>query len=108
MMTRFDEDDPADGLMERRWFAIDREAGKLQSECDTLAAVFAMAEDAWRDACARLAELEAIRDSLGREIARRSAAVERGDDAAPGDPDTRPKGDESHVAQFMESVASMT
>jgi hypothetical protein len=74
MLTRFDEDDPADGLMERRWFAIDREAERLQSECDTLAAVLAMAEDAWRGARSRLVELESIRDALGQEIARRHGA----------------------------------
>jgi hypothetical protein len=74
MPTRFDEDDPADGLMERRWFAIDREAGRLQSECDTLAEVRAMAENAWHGARLRLMELEAIRDALGQEIARRHDA----------------------------------
>lgn len=73
MHTRFDEDDPVDGLMERRWFAIDRAAGRLQNECDTLATVRAMVEDAWRGARSRLVELEAIRDALGREMARRQA-----------------------------------
>jgi hypothetical protein len=73
MNTRFDEDDPVYGLMERRWFAVDRAAGRLQSECDTLAAVLATVEDAWRGARLRLVELEAMRDALGREIARRHA-----------------------------------
>jgi hypothetical protein len=76
MQTRFDEDDPVDGLMERRWFAIAREAGKLQSECDTLATVREMVDDAWRGARARLAELEAVRDALGSEIARRNVAIQ--------------------------------
>jgi hypothetical protein len=81
MLTRFDEDDPADGLMERRWFAIDREAGKLQSECDTLAAVLAMAQDAWLGARSRLTELETVRDTLGRELARRNAVTPAGSHA---------------------------
>jgi hypothetical protein len=74
MHVRFDDDDLADGLMERRWFAIDRAAGRLQSECNTLAAVLELVEDAWRGARSRLVELEAIRDALGREMARRHAA----------------------------------
>jgi hypothetical protein len=83
MHTRFDEDDPVDGLMERRWFAIDRAAGRLQNECDTLATVLAMVEDAWRGARSRLVELEAIRDALGREMARRQALAPPGVSAVP-------------------------
>jgi hypothetical protein len=71
MHVRFDDDELADGLMERRWFAIDRAAGRLHSECEALAAVIEMAEDERRGVRSRLMELEAIRDALGREIARR-------------------------------------
>jgi hypothetical protein len=73
MHTRFEEDDAADVLMERRWFAVNRAAGQLQDECNALAEVLQMAQDAWRGARSRLMELEALRDALGEELARRDA-----------------------------------
>jgi len=76
MHTCFNDDDTADYLMERRWFAIDRAAARLENECATLAAVLKMAEDAWRGARSRLVELEAIRDALGQEMVRRRHAAE--------------------------------
>jgi len=61
-------DDPAAGLLERRWFAATRAASETQAECDALAQVLDMAQAAWRNARLRLSHLESLRDSLGDEL----------------------------------------
>jgi hypothetical protein len=71
MHTRFEEDESTRALMERRWFALHRAAARLQQECEGLGEVLQATQDAWRDARSRLLELEALRDALGEELARR-------------------------------------
>jgi hypothetical protein len=71
MHTRFEDDVP--GLMELRWFAMDRAAGQLKEECAALAEVFELVRAEWLGARARLEELEAMRDALGDEFARQLA-----------------------------------
>jgi hypothetical protein len=72
MHTSFEDDVP--GLMELRWFAMNRAAGELKDECDALAEVFEMVRAEWLGARARLQELEATRDALGDELARLDAS----------------------------------
>ena len=61
-------DDPAANLLERRWFAAARAASQIQAECDALAQVLDITREAWRNARARLVQLENLRDSLGNEL----------------------------------------
>jgi hypothetical protein len=61
--------DAAAEKLERRWFAAQRAASQVRGECETLLEVRAMADEAWRSARLRLAELEALRDALGDELA---------------------------------------
>jgi hypothetical protein len=69
-MTARDLDaEPAAELLERRWFAASGAINNLKSECDALLAGLERAEHAWRQACARLAQLEALRDALGDQLA---------------------------------------
>ena len=70
--------DGAAERLERRWFAAQRAASEARSECETLLEVRAMADAAWRSARLRLAELEALRDALGDEL----ASLDTGDHAA--------------------------
>jgi hypothetical protein len=56
-------------LLERRWFAASGAAKSLKAECDVLLGVLQLSEDAWRRACAQLAEIEALRDALGDQLA---------------------------------------
>jgi hypothetical protein len=70
MHTGFDEDESARAMMERRWFALHRAAGRLQEECAGLAEILDAAQAASRDARSRLSELEAMRDALGEELSR--------------------------------------
>jgi hypothetical protein len=56
-------------LLERRWFAASGAAKNLKAECDVLLGVLQLSEDAWRRACAQLAESEALRDALGDQLA---------------------------------------
>jgi hypothetical protein len=74
MHTRFDEDDAARAAIERRWFALHRAARRLQQECEGIAEVLQATHDAWRDARARLSEIEAMRDVLGEELCRQDAS----------------------------------
>lgn len=55
-------------LIERRWFAAARAAAQIRAECETLAQVRDMAEDAWRSARSRLSQLEALCEALGEEL----------------------------------------
>jgi hypothetical protein len=70
MYTGFDEDGAARAVIERRWFALHRAAGRLQQECEGIAEVLQATHDAWRDAHSRLSEIEALRDALGEELSR--------------------------------------
>jgi hypothetical protein len=70
VQTYSDENEAARMQIERRWFALHRAAGELQEECQVLAGVMRATQDDWREARARLSELEAARDALGEELAR--------------------------------------
>jgi hypothetical protein len=62
-------EDSESNLLERRWFAADRAAAEVQSECDALARALDLTHAALRDARARCSHLEALRDALGDELA---------------------------------------
>jgi len=62
-------EDSESNLLERRWFAADRAAAEIQSECDALARALDLTHTALRDARARFSHLEALRDALGDELA---------------------------------------
>ncbi len=64
------DDEYARAMMERRWFALHRAAGRLQQECESLGEVLQATQDAWYDARSRLSEIEAMRDALGEELSR--------------------------------------
>jgi hypothetical protein len=51
-------------LSERRWFALQSPIAMLQAECRVLLEASQLADVAWRRACTRLAEFEALRDAL--------------------------------------------
>jgi hypothetical protein len=61
------EDAAADRL-ERRWFAAFRAASTARAECEALLEQREQIEATWNQARVRLAEIEAIRDSLGDEL----------------------------------------
>ncbi len=63
-----DDDDAAANLLERRWFAASAAMNAMQGECELLREVMEIAEDAWRHARAQLAELETLRDGLGKQL----------------------------------------
>jgi hypothetical protein len=69
MAARFVDAEPATELLERRWFAALAAVKSLQAECDVLLGVLEQSADAWRRACAQLAQLEALRDALGNQLA---------------------------------------
>jgi len=69
MCDRYVTDDAAATLLERRWFAAGRAALETQAECDALAHVLDLTQEAWRVARTRLSQLEALRDALGEELA---------------------------------------
>jgi chromosome segregation ATPase len=69
MNNRNPEGDAAAARLERRWFAAFKAASSVRAECEDLLDAMAQAESAWNDARARLAELEALRDALGEELA---------------------------------------
>jgi len=74
MDTRFDEDDTARALIERRWFALDRAVGRMQEECADLGLSLRAAQDAWHRARSQLCLFEALRDAVGEELARQDAS----------------------------------
>ena len=61
------EDAAADRL-ERRWFAAFKAASAARAECEALLDQMERLEIEWSCARTRLAEIEAIRDSLGEEL----------------------------------------
>jgi hypothetical protein len=69
MVVRYVDAEPATELLERRWFAALAAVRSLQAECDVLLGVLELSGDAWRRACAQLAQLEAVRDALGNHLA---------------------------------------
>jgi hypothetical protein len=71
--------DAGANLLERRWFSAIAAARVAQADCEVQRGVMEFAETAWRRACMHLAELEAIRDSLGEEL----AALDDSEPAAP-------------------------
>jgi hypothetical protein len=70
VLAGFDDDEAGRGAIERRWFALDRAAGRLRHECDGIAELLQATQHAWRDARSRLSDLEALRDALGEELSR--------------------------------------
>lgn len=71
MIDRDAEGDAAASLLERRWFASITAVRAKQAECEVLREVMEMAEEAWRRARSQIAQLEAVRDALGDELAAR-------------------------------------
>jgi hypothetical protein len=51
-------------LLERRWFAAHKAAQAMRVECEILREVMNTAQANWRDAMARLANLDALCDAL--------------------------------------------
>lgn len=78
MNNRNPDGDAAAERLERRWFAAFKAASGARAECEDLLDAMAQAEAAWNDARARLAELEALRDALGEELAELDGGVIRG------------------------------
>jgi hypothetical protein len=65
----YGDEEPAADLLERRWFAASGAVKGLKAECDMLRLVLELNEDAWRRTCVQLAQLEALRDALGDQLA---------------------------------------
>jgi chromosome segregation ATPase len=63
-----DDDDAVANLIERHWFAASSAVSGLRDECDLLREVTTSAAAAWRQARAELRELEALRDTLDRQL----------------------------------------
>ena len=59
--------------LERQWFAASSAANTLKAECNVLLGVLEITGDAWRRACAQLAQVEAIRDALEGRLANMDA-----------------------------------
>jgi hypothetical protein len=59
---------PSAELLERRWFAALRAASIAKAECDLLMGILERAEDAWRRAHLRAAELDYLSDTLGEQL----------------------------------------
>jgi hypothetical protein len=89
MAARVVDAEPATELLERRWFAAFAAVKSLQAECDVLLGVLELSGDEWRRACAQLAQLGALRDALGNQLAAmdepRGVSRERYGDAVRGD-----------------------
>jgi hypothetical protein len=69
MAERYPDRDSEADLLERRWFSSIAAVRAAQAECEVLRRVMELSESAWRRARAQLAELEALRDTLGEELA---------------------------------------
>jgi hypothetical protein len=65
----FADGEPAAQILERRWFAALSAVKGLQAECEVLRGVVELAVDDWRRTRAQLAQLEALRDTLGERLA---------------------------------------
>jgi uncharacterized protein YhaN len=75
------DSDPVAESLERRWFAASSAANTLKAECSVLLGVVGDHWDAWRRACAQLAQLEAIRDALEDQLATMEASQPRACDS---------------------------
>lgn len=69
MVDRYTDRDTAVNLLERRWFSSIAAVRAAQAECEVLREVMDLAENAWRRARTQLAEIEALRDALGEQLA---------------------------------------
>ena len=67
-------------MLERRWFAAFKAASAVRAECEALLEAIEMTEEAWARAREQLAKLEALRDSLGQELAELGILVDRDDE----------------------------
>jgi len=63
-----DASDAAANRIEHGWFSALRAAKAMQSECAALREVWQAAEEAWRQAHFKLAQLENLRDSLAQQL----------------------------------------
>jgi hypothetical protein len=63
-----DDDDTAANEVERRLFAAVAAVKSAEGQCDLLRHVKESAEDAWQRSRARLADLETLRDVLGKQL----------------------------------------
>jgi hypothetical protein len=70
-------EDAATSLLERRWFAAFKAASGVRAECEALLESLALTQVAWNRARARLAELEALRDTLEEELSESDEREER-------------------------------
>ena len=68
MTLRNPAEDAAADRLERRWFAAFKAASATRAECEALLDQMERLENEWNRARSRLAEIEAIRDSLGEEL----------------------------------------
>jgi hypothetical protein len=68
MINRYSDSEAAADLLQRRWFAVFKAASGVRAECEALLEALELTESAWQRARVRLAELEALRDSLGEEL----------------------------------------
>jgi Arc/MetJ-type ribon-helix-helix transcriptional regulator len=64
-------------MLERRWFAAQNACTAQRHECDYIRQSLELAERAWRQAHTRLRELEAMRDSLGAQLAEMDASSDQ-------------------------------
>jgi hypothetical protein len=69
MLDRYIDRDAAANLLERRWFSSITAVRAAQAECEMLREVMDLAEKTWRNARMQLAEIEALRDALGEQLA---------------------------------------
>ncbi len=67
--------DAAAILRERRWFGAIVAANAMRAECEVLREVLEVADQAWRQARAKLEKLERLRDALGEEVAELDSQV---------------------------------
>ena len=63
------EGDAAAERLERRWFAAFKTASTARAECEALLEEMERVAMNWNEARMRLADLEALRDELGEELA---------------------------------------
>jgi hypothetical protein len=74
MMKHLGEGSPA--ILERRWFAAHNACLAQREHCEFIRQSLELAEQAWRQAHARLLALESMRESLGQELAEVDAVRE--------------------------------
>lgn len=82
MVYRSAEGDAAAERLERRWFAAFKAASAARAECETLLDEMERVGTYWNEARIRLADLEALRDVLGEEL----AGLELVENSAPSSP----------------------